>query len=65
MTDFKPSERDDGLIDWITDFDILDESYVEEPAAGKGVFQRTFFVSLHSSGKVSATPTPSIRGPRQ
>ena len=33
MTDFKPSERDDGLIDWITDFDILDESYVEEPAA--------------------------------
>ena len=32
MTDFKPSERDDGLIDWITDFDILDEGYVTDPA---------------------------------
>ena len=37
---------------------------VEEPLPGISTFQRTFFVSLHSSGGVACGATPVMSGPR-
>src|SRR5688500_2761003 len=37
---------------------------VECPLPGSATFQRTFFVSLHSTGGVEFGATPVARGPR-
>jgi hypothetical protein len=37
---------------------------LECPLPGSGVFQRTFFVSPHSSGRFRSVETPEPSGPR-
>src|SRR5688500_390205 len=37
---------------------------VEWPFPGKGIFQRTFFVSLHSEGGLARGAVPLASGPR-